>query len=135
MIATLGPLFGFAAVLAWAFVGRSTESALYLMQFPDVVILPYAIGGGPAAIAGLLAAWRVWQRGSITPLFWLIATAVLAFVPSLTFLALSRPSAMGALYVTDEEIAVMYIAATAFASLTLWLLLTVTGLLRGPSEA
>jgi hypothetical protein len=135
IIAGLGPLFGFAAVVAWILWDRSASAALYLIQFPDVVITPYLFGGAPAAIAGLVAGWRIWRRGAISMRFWLAATAIFALGPSLLYLTLYTPPPNGMQYVTDQEIAAAYIGAVAFASLALRLLLSVTGLLRGPSDA
>ena len=134
IIAGLGPLFGFAAVVAWVLSDRSASTALYLIQFPDVLTTPYLFGGGPAAVAGLVAGWRIWRRGAISMRFWLAATAIFALAPSLLYLALYAPPPNGIQYVTDQEIAAAYTGAVAFASLTLRLLLSVSGLLRVPSE-
>jgi hypothetical protein len=131
VIAGLGPLFGFAAVVAWILLGRGTGAALYLIQFPDIVITPYLFGGGPAALAGLVAGWRIWRRGAISMPFWLVMTAIFALGPSLPYLALSAPPPNGIQYVTDQEIAAAYIAAVVFASLALRLLLSASGRLRG----
>jgi hypothetical protein len=135
LVAMLGPLLGFAAVLAWVLLDRGVDAALYLTRFPDLIVTPYMFGALPAAVAGLVAGWRVWRHGAISLRFWLAATGIIALLPSLAFLAWSTSSPIAALYVTDEEIAAMYIAATVFASLALRLLLTATGLLRWPSEA
>lgn len=134
-IAGLGPVFGFAAVVAWVLWDRSTSAALYLIQFPDVIITPHLFGGGPAAVAGLVAGWRIWRRGAISLRFWLAVTAIFALGPSLLYLAPYTPPPNGMVYVTDQEIAFAYIGAVTFASLALRLLLSVLGLLRGASEA
>jgi hypothetical protein len=133
-IAGLGPLFGFAAVLVWILSDLGAMAALYLMQFPEVVITPYLIGGGPAAVAGLVAGWWIWRRGTISMRFWLAITAIFALGPSLLFLALYAPSHNGMQFVTDQKIAAAYIGAVAFASLALRFVLSVSGLLRVPSE-
>jgi hypothetical protein len=134
IIAGLGPLFGFAAVVAWILFDRSTSAALHLIQFPDVVITSYLLGGGPAAVAGMVAGWRIWRRGAISMRFWLVATAIFALGPSLLYLALYTPPPNGMQFVTDQEIAAAYIGAIAFASFALRLLLSASGLLRGTSE-
>jgi hypothetical protein len=135
MIAALGPPLGFAAVVIWVLAGRSVEAALYLTTFPDVLITPYLIGVLPATVAGLVAGWKVWRTGEITMRFWLGATAALALAPSLLYLALHSPPPAAALYVADEEIASAYIAAVAFASFVLRLLVSATGLLPRTNEA
>jgi hypothetical protein len=133
-IAGLGPLFGFAAVFAWVLLDRGASTALYLIQFPDVLTTPYLFGGGPAAAAGLVVGWRIWRRGALSMRFWLAATAIFALAPSLLYLALYAPPPNGIQFVTDQEIAAAYIGAVAFASLALRFVLSVSGLLRGPSE-
>lgn len=131
MIAGLGPPLGFCVVLISALMDRGPDAAFYLLRFPDVVVMPYLLGGLPAALAGIVAGWRVWRRGVITLRFWLAATAIAALVPSALFLGFSQPPPAAMLYVTDSEIAAMYVAATMFASLVLRLLLAAIGLLRG----
>jgi len=134
IIAGLGPILGFAAVVAWVLVDRSFNTVLYLLQFPDIVITPYLLGGGPAAIAGLVAGWRIGRRGAISVCFWLAATAIFAIGPSLLYLALSTPPPNGIVYVTDQEIAAAYIGAVTFSSIVLRFLLSVSGLLLRSSQ-
>jgi hypothetical protein len=115
IIAGLGPAIGFEAVLAWVLWHRGPGTMLYLIQFPDVLITPYLFGGGPAAVAGLAAGWRIWHAGAISNRFWLAATAIFALVPSLLYLALHIPAPNGIVYVTDQEIAFAYIGAVTVA--------------------
>jgi hypothetical protein len=134
IIAGLGPLLGFAAVVAWVLADRSISTALYLLQFPDIVITPYLFGEGPAAIAGFVVAWRIGRRGTISLCFWLAATAIFALGPALLYLALFSPPPHGIVYVTDQEIAAVYVGAVTFSSIVLRFLLSVSGLLRRASQ-
>jgi len=134
IIAGLGPILGFAAVISWVLVDRSFNTALYLLQFPGIVTTPYLLGGGPGAVAGLVAAWRMGQCGTISVCFWSAATAIFALAPSLLYLALSAPLPNGIAYVTDREIAVAYIGAVTFSSIVLRFLLSVSGLLLRSSQ-
>ena len=81
-----------------------------------------------------MAGWRIGRRGTISVRFWLAATAIFAFGPSLLYLALSTTPPNGMVYVTDQEIAAAYIGAVTFSSIVLRLLLSVSGLLRGASR-
>jgi hypothetical protein len=125
---------GFAAVVAWVLVDRSLNTALYLLQFPDIVMTPYLFGGGPAAIAGLVAGWRIGRCGTISMCFWLAATAIFALGPGLFYLALFTTPPNGIIYVTDQEIAAAYVGAVTFSSIVLRFLLSVSGLLRRAGE-
>jgi hypothetical protein len=129
IIAIAGPLLGYAAVVGWTAWDYGPVATRNIINFSDLILLPYMIGGPPAAIAGLVAGWRIWRDGWITLGFWLAATLV-ALAPSLYFLEWREPASFKIMYISDQELAALYIMATLFASAVLRLTLVLTGLMR-----
>ncbi len=93
LIAVAGPPLGFLPIVAWFALDQGEFSFSLLNAPPDLLLMPYIIGGGPALIAGAVAAWLIRRYGWVPARSWLVSTLVFALAPAALFVLRQPPSA------------------------------------------